>query len=333
MRKTNSFLLIGLSVLALGACTSSDSANWGSIDDIKVNNRGVAPAKKVTLNDDKLADVKKEVNQIIDAKSQAPVTEIETKSMNDAVEDVETRAAVADNQVAQSAIEPMETTRMVPPPELQAQQNKAPLAPENMSGDLPPNAKPGECYAKVLIPARVQGREETVQISEEQKVLARIIPAKYEIETERVLVKEARQVWKPGRGAKEKVSQTTGEILCLVEEPAVYKTIERRVLVEPERPEYKTIPAQYEKIMHTETIEAERLEWRRILCETNVTPQVIMSLQSTLNKKGYDAGPVDGVYGRKTMNAVTQYQRRNTLAMNGLTYETIEHLGIKLAGM
>ena len=132
---------------------------------------------------------------------------------------------------------------------------------------------------------------------------------------------------------KQKVNQATGEVLCLVEEPAVYKTIEKRVLVAPERPEYKIIPAQYEKIMHTETIEAERLEWRRILCDTNVTPAVIMSLQSALNQKGFDAGKVDGEYGYKTNQAITAYQRKNGLAMNGLTYEVIDHLGIKLAGM
>ena len=180
MRKTNSLFLMGLSVLALGACTSSDKGNWGSVDDITVNNRGVAPAKKIIPSEDKLAEVKKEVNQIIDAKAKAPVTEIKTKSMDATVQAVEARVETAVSDVVELAHQPMETTTMIQPPELRAQK---PLAPTNMSGDLPPNAKPGECYAKVLIPAKVQGREETVQISEEQKVLARIIPAQYEIET------------------------------------------------------------------------------------------------------------------------------------------------------
>tara|TARA_B100000508_G_C11452024_1_gene274614 strand:- start:311 stop:1384 length:1074 start_codon:yes stop_codon:yes gene_type:complete len=357
MRKSNSFLLLGLSVLALSACGSSDKEHWGSVDDIVVNNRGVVPAKKVTSTEEKLADVKKEVNQVIDAKAKTPVTEMQTKSMEAAVEaasdevvaktETKVKTEVAEKaleeiptpvtktveKVIEPVAQPMSNTVMVQPPELRVKEEKKPLAPTNMAGDLPPNAKPGECYAKVLIPAKVQGTEETVQVSEEQKVLARIIPAQYEIERERVLVKEARQVWKPGRGAQEKVNQTTGEILCLVEEPAVYKTIEKRILVAPERPEYKIIPAQFEKIMRTETIEAERLEWRRILCETNVTPAVIRSLQSALNKKGFDAGKVDGEYGYRTNQAITAYQRKNGLAMNGLTYETIEHLGIKLAGM
>lgn len=325
MHKMNSLFLVGLSVLALEACTSSDKENWGSVEDITVNNRGVAPATKVAATEDRLAEVKKEVNQVIDTKAKAPVTEMETKSMDAVVEAASDRV--------EDVAKPMKTMTMVPPPELRVQEENKPLVPENMAGDLPLNAKPGECYAKVLIPAKVQGREETVKISEEQKVLARIIPAQYEVERERVLIKEARQVWKPGRGGiQQKVNQTTGEVLCLVEEPAVYKTIEKRVLVEPERPEYKIIPAQYEKIMHTETIEAERLEWRRILCDTNVTPSVIKSIQNALNQKGFDAGKMDGEYGRKTNQAITAYQRKNGLAMNGLTYETIDHLGIKLSG-
>lgn len=348
MRRSHSYLLIGLSVLALGACSSSDDKeHWGTLDDIVVNNRGVAPAKKVESKEQKLADVKKEVNETAQkdvkkvAKAEAKKVEEQVKQeakegitevvMDEAEEEVADVQAIVQEDVKEKMPEAMSTTEMVPPPEVRAQMAAKEEAPSNP--DLPMNAKPGECYAKVLIPAKVEGTEETVQISEEQEVLARIIPAKYEIQTERVLVREARQVWKPGRGATEKVDQSTGEILCLVEEPAVYKTIEKRILVEPERPEYRTIPAQYETITKTKTIEAERLEWRRILCETNVTPAVIMSLQNALNKNGYDVGSVDGKYGYKTTKAVDRYQRDNNLAMNGLTYETIEHLGIKLAGM
>ena len=343
MRKHSSFILLGLSVLALSACgTSDDKSHWGTLDDITVNNRGVAPAKKVASEtkseEDKLAKVKEEVNLVIeeDIKAEAVID----KAVDDTVTEVkmsEPVQNVAQETANAKEAEPMARTQMLPSPEVIAQR-EAKLAAErakkeaanNMSGDLPPNAKPGECYAKVLIPAKVEGIEERVQISEEQKILARIIPAKYEVKRERVLVKEATQVWKPGRGAKEKVDQTTGEILCLVEEPAVYKTIEKRVLIAPETPEYKVIPAKYQTITRTKTIEPAKMEWRRILCETNVTPSVIMSIQKALNAKGYEAGPVDGRFGRKTLRAVEKYQRDNNLPVSGLSYDTIESLGVKL---
>ncbi len=53
-----------------------------------------------------------------------------------------------------------------------------------------PNAKPGECYAKVVIPA--QYRSETTELVVKQAAeKIEVIPAKYEWTTERVLVKEA----------------------------------------------------------------------------------------------------------------------------------------------
>ena len=53
-----------------------------------------------------------------------------------------------------------------------------------------PNAKPGECYAKVVIPA--QYKTEKVDVTtREASVRFEMIPAKYEIVEEKVLVKEA----------------------------------------------------------------------------------------------------------------------------------------------
>lgn len=237
------------------------------------------------------------------------------------------------------AIQPMGTTEMAVPPELRKPEPvpapaPAPVEPEPLadnSGDIPLNAKPGECYAKVLIPAITDSKTERVKISDEQEVLARIVPPKFKTETEKVLVKEARKYWKKGEGPIQKVDQATGQILCLVEEPAVYKTVEKQVMVEPERPEYKKIPAQYETITKTVIVKPERMEWRRILCQTNVTPTTIMRLQKALQGKGLDVGKIDGKLGSKTMSALSKYQSKHGLA-RGITYETLDHLGVAPAG-
>jgi len=134
-----------------------------------------------------------------------------------------------------------------------------------------------------------------------------------------------------GIGPVQKLDQSTGEIMCLVEEPAQYKTIEKRVLVEPEKPEYKVIPAQFESITKTEVIQPEHLKWYRILCETNMGTQPIIRIQQALRGKGYDIS-IDGKLGAATINAITDYQTKNGLATRGITYETLEHLGVKLIG-
>ena len=294
------FMLMMVAVLLVVACSSSDDAYLGSRDDIIVNNRGVPTAEKA------VEATKETMKAEAAAKVEEAVTEV-------AVESMDVTPMATEQPVAEAP--KVEETSMVP----------------HSLPDVPPNAKPGECYAKVLIPAVTDTKSERVQVSEEQKVLSRIIPAQYRVETEQVKVREARQYWKPGKGAVEKIDSATGEILCLVEEPALFKTVEKRVLVEPERPEYKIVPAQFETITSTHVVQPERLEWRRILCNTNVTPATIASIQRALSSKGYKVGPIDGQLGARTMQAINSYQLNNGLASRGITYETLGHLGVPLA--
>jgi peptidoglycan hydrolase-like protein with peptidoglycan-binding domain len=72
-----------------------------------------------------------------------------------------------------------------------------------------------------------------------------------------------------------------------------------------------------------------RMDWRRILCETNVSPQLISRIQSALRMAGHDPGPIDGVLGQQTRRAVTEYQKKKGLASGELTYRTLESLGVK----
>ena len=179
-------------------------------------------------------------------------------------------------------------------------------------------------------------------VSSESKKLVEV-PAKYEMQQERVLVKAAHTIWKKGRGPIEKIDHATGEIMCLVEVPASYKTISKRVMVSPpstkeifipaeystikkrvlvEPPkqvrvpipaEYETVkvrkmlspaqerkmkvPAEYQTVTRTEMVTESHMEWRRILCETNVNPEIIKEVQLTLRSRGHDPGRIDGVIG------------------------------------
>ena len=284
---------------------------------------------------------------------------------------------------------------------------------------LPPNAKPGECYARLyipptyktvketvlkmgaseqleVIPAKYKWVEEQVLVREastklevvpavydwvEEKVLVKEastrkeeIPAKYEWQEETLLVKPAQTVWKKGRGPIERIDNATGEIMCLVEIPAVYETVKKKVMVSPpttkeiEIPaEYKTIkkkvmvkkpttrtieipaeyntvkvkkmveppqekkieiPAEYQTITKTEMETDGHMEWRKILCETNVSPDFIKRFQTALLNAGHDPGPIDGVIGRLTEAAMKSYQKEKGLAVGAVTYETMKSLGV-----
>jgi hypothetical protein len=292
----------------------------------------------------------------------------------------------------------------------------------NREAEFPPNAKPGECYARVFVPPTYKTETETILVKDASERLE-IIPARYEWVAEKVLVKEASErleivpatydwvmesvlvkpaatkevevpavyktatervldqpahtVWKKGEGAGASARTTddvTGEVMCLVEVPATYKTITKTVLASPattktvEIPaEYKkikkrvmttppearkiTIPAEYETVKVRKLVSPEQvkkiaipsesktvtkrvklteghLEWRLIVCETNATPHVIRQVQQALSRAGHNPGPIDGVLGAETMNAVKSFQKRKGLPSGFLTIETLEALNV-----
>lgn len=292
-----------------------------------------------------------------------------------------------------------------------------------------------------VIPANFDTKEQSIEISPPSKEVVEI-PAEYEYVEEKVLIEEARTVWKKGQNPAQKLSGATGEIMCLVKVPAKYKTIKKLVVKSPARTEIKEIPAHMEafavqtvvsepklkqipvpatyttlekkvldtgasfmwtnagtgadkpwkatgnKVCLVETaavnkevktvvldvpasvkeevipatfevikvqkliaeaketktpIEAEfkmvdkrkkvkdsHVSWQRILCQTNMTKDVIKKIQISLNEKSYKVGKPDGLLGRGTRNALERYQKDNALSTGGITYETLDALNIEL---
>jgi hypothetical protein len=180
---------------------------------------------------------------------------------------------------------------------LQRKPSMAPMAAPAVSsgggGLLPPNAKPGECYARVLIPAKYQSQTERLLVQPEserfetipasykntsERVVVReasqrveVIPATYRTVTERVLVQPEQRIdqpiaptyrtvserilvragytsWKRGRGPIEKIDSSTGEIMCLVEVPAEYRTVTKRVVDRPASSWTSVRPAVYRNV-------------------------------------------------------------------------------------
>ncbi len=284
---------------------------------------------------------------------------------------------------------------------------------------LPPEAKPGECYARVYIPAvekqiarQVLIKEateewevieaeyetvvESVEIAEEaeelelipatyktvtktvelepEREVEEIVPAVYEEVVEKVKIREAYKTWKKGEGPIQKYDEATGEIMCLVEIPAEYNEVKKRVVKSPPRsikkvipaklrtmevrvmvepPKTKTIkipakfeevevsklvkpasikrievPARYETVYETVKASEGKMEWRPILCSTNVSEDIISRLQIALRDKGFNVGVIDGVLGAGTMNAVRRYQKDKGLAEGQITIETLNSLDV-----
>lgn len=224
-------------------------------------------------------------------------------------------------------------------------------------------------------PAEYRTVEDRVMISPASERLEEV-PARFRTEEVSELVKPATQVWKPGRGAIERVDNISGEILCLVEEPAVYRAVQRQVLVEPATtrrvpipPEYKLVrrqelvrpaetriettpaqtetvrvrklvspaterrvpvPARYQTVTREVEVSPSRIDWQPVLCNTNANDGVIFELQRALQRAGFNPGKIDGKLGRMTYDAVDRYQRSNGLPTGGITFETLDMLGVSM---
>jgi hypothetical protein len=95
-----------------------------------------------------------------------------------------------------------------------------------------------------IVPAQYEWDEERILVKPASKKLE-AIPAQFEWEEERILDRPAHTVWKKGRNPLHNVENGTGEIMCLVEVPATYKTVRKRVLKKEAHTREIEIPAEY----------------------------------------------------------------------------------------
>jgi Putative peptidoglycan binding domain len=113
-----------------------------------------------------------------------------------------------------------------------------------------------------------------------------------------------------------------------VKVPAEVKKIKVRELVRPATKKEVKVPAEYALLAHERVITPEKVVWQRVVCPDKITPELIKSVQAKLKEKGSELGEPDGVWNDATKAAVVQYQTKNSLAVAGLSYALIEHLGL-----
>ena len=159
------------------------------------------------------------------------------------------------------------------------------------------------------------------------------IPAEYRTVRKRVMVtppSTRAEVVPPAFDNVTKTVVSQPETTRAIEIPAEYQTVRKRVMVKPASTRTVSIPARYDTVSKQVKVSEGLQEWREILCETNVTPEVIQRLQVALKRVGLDPGPVDGNLTNQTMDAVIQYQQSKGLASGGLTMATFKSLNIQL---
>ena len=118
----------------------------------------------------------------------------------------------------------------------------APAAPAAAASppDLPVNARPGQCFARVALPRAVETYQDRVLVRPERKE-TRVVPAVYAEMDERVLVTPER---------RERVNI-----------PATYRTVTETVVVQPARTRVETIAPEYRTVTERVMVSPPRLEW------------------------------------------------------------------------
>ena len=186
----------------------------------------------------------------------------------------------------------------------------------------------------------------------DSKEIRTAVPAKYTEVTRKVKTSDAKYIWHPV-ATKGDFGPKTGSVVCKKEVPAKNKTIVQKVIKTPATFTKVSVPAKYEvakvRKLVTEAKEVRtkipevtnqvtkrvqvanaRLEWRPVLCETNMSKNVIAEVQGALSREGFNPGSADGVIGRQTLLAVDAYQRKKGLPTGGLTLDTLNALGVKI---
>jgi len=249
-------------------------------------------------------------------------------------------------------------------------------AASNASEDLPPNAKQGKCYARCIVenkynyvnetivntpkminqlklPALYKTVYDTVVISP-ATTMSYAVPAEYEYLKEQVMIAPATLKWIKGKADAGCLSANPADcqVMCLVEVPATYKTVEKKVLKNQAYTRQETMPLQFKIVSRELLVEAEKIieietpatyktvqkrvlvekggyqVWREILCGNDLTVEKIIQIQRALQVKGYNPGPIDDVFGPLTKAALVQYQKDKGLPVGNLNMETLESLGV-----
>jgi hypothetical protein len=173
------------------------------------------------------------------------------------------------------------------------------------------SANPEDCRVWCLVEVPAQHKMITKRVLKTPETTREIeIPAEYANVTKRVL----------------RTAATTREI----EVPAEYKTVTRTVMNTPPTSRETDIPAEYRTVTHRRQVSDSTVsDWRRVLCEQQLTSDKIRQIQMALKEKGFDPGPIDNVFGTQTKEALSRYQRENKLPEGNLDFETLKSLGLE----
>ena len=193
--------------------------------------------------------------------------------------------------------------------------------------DLPPDRKPGSCYAKAYVPVSAENVAYAVKI-EKYPVYIGERPSKVKVKTQKIITKPAEKDWVKKKADRNCLSADPNDCLvwCLVnttkEESITLDVLKKPHKLNDNEWEYKEVEIMKKKGGNT--------EWYEVICANKLTPDFIKEVQQMLLLKGFDTQAEPGVLDAKTKSALAKYQKANALPVGQLDVETLASFGMKL---
>lgn len=187
--------------------------------------------------------------------------------------------------------------------------------------DLPPNAEPGKCYAKSLMPDMIEetpmqipvyvGAENDTKVKRGEK--------------EYVLTQKS-TAWVKKKADRNCLSPNPDDCLvwCLVEIPE--EKISRMVVLDTSA----TSNYKMERIVFKEIQQkGGYTKWFEVLCEKEINETFVSDLHNKLFVHQFlEELPEVAEFSKQTKAALVAYQRDHGLPVGNLDFETLAHLGI-----
>lgn len=114
--------------------------------------------------------------------------------------------------------------------------------------------------------------------------------------------------------------------------PAIIETVTEQVLVQPPQIAADgsvTYPAVYRTETRQEIVRERRELWFETLCEDELTPEFIASLQRALQARQYFGGAITGRMDIRTRRAIRAYQEAEGVKSDILSLAAARKLGLK----
>lgn len=168
--------------------------------------------------------------------------------------------------------------------------------------------KDGKCYAKAMIPDVYEDNKKNL------KVYIGNTPEKYGATLKTITVMPASTKWE---------KKHNGDVWCLVEIPAVTKDF----WVLPDSSTTKDFKLQEIDIRSLKK-SGGVTEMMEILCDKDLTPEILTSLNQNLRTRGYNNFEFDGTLNPKMKSALTKFQQDKGFPQGNLNIKTLRALGV-----